>query len=379
MSSANGSFGVRLESLQTYHFRNLASAKVFFSPSTNLIQGNNGQGKTNLLEAIYCLGYGRSFRTVKLRECVRHGEQSCSVRGQVRHTGVNRDVQVSVSAVQKQLLISEKTVPIADFLGNLHVLAFTNDHLKIVRGGPSERRNFINRAMVSLSPGYVRRLATYGRALRQRNALLATIRDNRSTGERTVLESWEEKLIQDGARIIENRREYVEGLKQVLPQEVFGEKLDVEYVSNVSFAGPSAQEIESEFRVGLERTRQRDSRFGFTSVGPHRDDLKLRIQTRPVSTFGSSGQQRSALLSLYFAQMEVHLGRHGFYPIFLIDDVEAELDATRFRSFLHYLADRTQVFLATAKRTLLQEISPAFHQELQRFEIDQGEISTRAR
>ena len=295
------------------------------------------------------------------------------------HTGVKRDVQVSVSPGQKQLLISKKTVPIADFLGNLHVLAFTNDHLKIVRGGPIERRNFINRAMVSLSPGYVRRLATYGRALRQRNALLMMTRDNRSTVEGTVLESWEERLIQDGARIIENRREYVEGLKQVLPQEVFGEKLDVEYVSNVSSAGPGAQEIESEFRVGLERARKRDSQFGFTSVGPHRDDLKMRLQTRPVSTFASSGQQRSALLSLYFAQMEVHLGRHGFYPIFLIDDVEAELDATRFRSFLHYLADRTQVFLATAKRTLLQEISPAFHQELQKFEIDQGKISVRTR
>ena len=255
----------------------MASAKVFFSPSTNLIQGNNGQGKTNLLEAVYCLGYGRSFRTGKLRECVRHGEQSCSVRGLVVHTGVKRDVQVSVSPGQKQLLISKKTVPIADFLGNLHVLAFTNDHLKIVRGGPIERRNFINRAMVSLSPGYVRRLATYGRALRQRNALLMMTRDNRSTVEGTVLESWEERLIQDGARIIENRREYVEGLKQVLPQEVFGEKLDVEYVSNVSSAGPGAQEIESEFRVGLERARKRDSQFGFTSVGPHRDDLKMRL------------------------------------------------------------------------------------------------------
>lgn len=362
---------MRVHILRISHYRNFTSEEISFSSGTNVFVGRNGQGKTNLLEAIYILGYGKSFRTSNPRECIQHEGDECRVEGVTAAGGLERRLRVIISRESKTLFVHEKVTGIDEFVGNLHVLAFTTEHMGVVRGGPAERRAFVDRAMATLYPGHVRYLATYGRALRQRNQLLAVAREDRRKIDERILGSWDEVLIQDGVRILANRRRYVEQLKEQLPQGVFGsERLKLKYVSTIGGGGESSADLETSFRKELEAARSNDQERGYTTIGPHRDEIKLFLDGKSLADFGSSGQQRSSLLSLYFAQMEVHRRTHGFYPVFLTDDVEAELDDERLRAFIEFLAERTQTILTTAKPGVL----PALGGEAQHFEIVGGSV-----
>jgi len=317
-------------------------------PRTNLLVGPNGQGKTNLLEAIYFLGYGRSFRTSVPRECIQHGNKAARVEGTVHLSGLTESSKSYFHQPRKSYFSTTNRRP-GSVCGEPACSCFHPGTHARGPGGPGERRAFLDRAMILLSPGHVRYMASYGRALKQRNALLTAIGEM----DEALLESWEEALIQNGVRIITNRRRYIEQIKNYLPAGHFGnDQLKLHYLSNV-VTSPSdlPEEIEIAFRRKLQSARDSDRKSGYTSIGPHRDEMKIYVNGKSLVDFGSAGQQRSGLLSLYFAQMEIHKEIHGFYPIFLMDDAEAELDEVRLRTFLSYLAERTQTFLTTAKES----------------------------
>jgi DNA replication and repair protein RecF len=363
---------VHLTKLRLFNYRNIEEIEIFPSAGTNLFSGLNGQGKTNLLESIYLLGYGKSFRTATPRECIRYGHPECLVEGTIEHGELKRDLKVSIAAEEKKLFLLGKPVPLDQFVGNLHLLAFTNEHLNVVRGGPADRRAFLDRAMVTLYPGHVNQLASYGRSLKQRNRILAAARDERSRVEEDLLDSWDEALAKPGARILWNRRQYAGQMKKELPQGLFGtEELKMHYLSTIAEEGSDPPRIEEQFRERLLQSRSKDLRSGFTSVGPHRDDLKLFVNGKSLADFGSAGQQRSSLLALYFSQMEIHHKMHGHYPAFLVDDAEAELDQERLHTFLNYLSQRTQVFLTSAKDFLLS----ATPENTRHFEVKNGVVS----
>lgn len=349
---------MQLRKLRVFQYRNFSQQEIQFSSGVNLLVGGNGQGKTNLLEAIYFLAYGKSFRTTIPRECIQHGEKECHIGGTINEGDIIRDLHVVVSPLDKRLFISGKAASIDEFAGNLHVLAFTNEHLAIVRGGPKERRAFLDRAMITLYPGHLHLLANFGRAVKQRNRLLSAARDCGSAVDRKLLDSWDETLIREGSRIAWNRSRYVDELKKELPAGLFGsEEIKIHYLSSVPDANEGLPAIADKYRGRLLQTRNLDEKTGVTSVGPHRDDLKLFMNGKTVADFGSAGQQRSCLLSLIFAQMEIHRKHRGFYPLFLVDDAEAELDEARLRTFLDYLSERTQTFLTTAKESFLPHIA----------------------
>ena len=358
--------------LSVFQFRNFDRQEITFSPGTNLFVGRNGQGKTNLLEAIYLLSYGRSFRTALPRDCIQHGQKEARVEGTVQRGGLTRDLRVLITDAEKKVILHGKQVDLDEFAGNLHILAFTQEHMKVVRGGPGERRAFLDRAMILLFPGHMRYLSSYSRALKQRNRMLSEANESGRSLDDALLESWEEALIQNGVRILSNRMRYVEQLKEQVPAGLFGsDTLKMHYVSTVPAQNVDSEELEREFRGRLQNTRNLDKKRGLTTVGPHRDDLKLFVNGKSLVDFGSAGQQRSALLSLYFAQMEIHRNGHGFYPVFLMDDAEAELDETRLKTFLRYLAQRTQTFLTTAKESFFP---PLVGTDLTNFRIDGGRV-----
>jgi DNA replication and repair protein RecF len=362
---------VRLTHLRIFQFRNFLQQEILLFPGTNLFSGLNGQGKTNLLEAIYLLGYGRSFRTARPKECIQHGKTECAVEGAFEDGGATRSLRVQVSSGDKKLFVYGKPAPIDEFVGLFHVVAFTNAHLSVVRGSPGERRTFLDRAMLTLFPGHLRLLANYGRALKQRNRILSEAKEDPGQMDLALLESWDEALIREGARIVLNRLRYVRALKAAVQPGLFGaEELKMHYLSTIPDASPDAESTEQAFRRQLSSRRSADLRSGVTSVGPHRDDLKLYADGKSLADYGSAGQQRSCLLSLYFAQMEIHRKERGFYPVFLVDDVEAELDSRRLRTFLGYLAERTQTFLTTAKESFLPSLPAPVH----RYEVTAGAI-----
>ena len=359
---------VNLVDLQLEHFRNLRCESIPFSDGINLIIGRNGQGKSSLLEAIYLLGYGKSWRTAVARECVRHGEAESVLRGTVRHGNAERRLQVLLSRPEKRLYVNGREAALEEFAGQLHVLAFAQIHLSVIRGGPAERRAFLDRAMITSTPGHVRHLANYVRAVRQRNRLLGGAR---GTVDERQLEGWDEAMVREGARILWNRLRYVDGLKEVLPPRLFGnEEIKLHYVATAGEGFEHLGAVEGKMRERIRASREQDYRMGCTTVGPHRDDLKIFIDGKAAGTYGSAGQQRSALLSLYFAQMEMHYRCHQFYPVFLVDDVEAELDHQRLAVFLEFLAARTQTFMTTAK----EETLPKLPGPVTRLRVEQGII-----
>jgi DNA replication and repair protein RecF len=345
---------VKLTRLHLFNYRNISELEIAPSADANLFSGRNGQGKTNLLESIYLLGYGKSFRTANPKDCIQHGQSECRVEGTIEHGTLSRDLRVTITNTEKKLFFLGKQVPLDEFVGNLHILAFTREHLNVVRGAPADRRAFLDRAMVTLYPGHVHCLAVYGRSLKHRNRVLASRLEGRGGMDENLLDSWDEAIIKPGARILWSRMRYVEQMKQELPQGLFGaEALKMHYVSTITAEHLDVQAIEEGFRQRLLQARSSDQKTGYTSVGPHRDDLKLYVNGKSLVDFGSSGQQRSCLLSLYFSQMEIHRKAHGFYPVFLVDDAEAELDTQRIDAFLKFLSQRTQTFLTSAKDFLL--------------------------
>lgn len=362
---------MQLNRLRVFHYRNLSDQEIHLSGGTNLFAGLNGQGKTNLLEAIYLLAYGKSFRTATPRDCIRYGEKECRSEGVVVAGTLERKLQVAISAEEKRLLLHDKRVGVEEFAGNLHALALTQDHLRVVRGAPADRRAFLDRAMIALVPGHLRRLAAYGRALKQRNRILADARARGVQPDEDLLGSWDETLIADGSRISADRHRYVEQLRSALPAGLFGnDVLKIHYASAIAAGEADLSLLAEAFARRLSAARAADMAGGFTHVGPHRDELKLFLNSRPIGDFGSSGQQRSALLSLYFAQIEIHRRDRGCYPLFLMDDVEAELDDQRLRSFLAYLSSRAQVIMTSAKESILPHIPG----EVRRFQVRAGVV-----
>ena len=362
---------MRIVRIRLFQYRNLRDQDIVPGPGITLFSGRNGQGKTNILEAIYFLAYGRSFHTASPKDCVRHGESLCRIEGVIERGSLSRDVAVTIAGAEKKMFLMGKPAPFDEFVGNLHLLAFAHGHLGVVRGGPADRRAFLDRAMVSIYHGHIVGLAAYNRALKQRNNILCDARDGKTEYEPRLIDAWDEALARSGARVISNRLKYVESMKGELPKGIFGaDELKMHYVSSIGDNNADVSGLEEKFREKLWNVREKDRCTGHTSVGPHRDDLKLYVNGKSLVDFGSSGQQRSGLLALYFSQMEIHFKTHGYYPVFLVDDAEAELDEERLRTFLQYLSSRTQTILTSARRFTVDSVSA----EVLYLDVKNGEV-----
>lgn len=345
-----------LESIEAKDFRNL-SGKVTWDAGLNIIYGDNAQGKTNWLEAIYLLATSRSFRTQRLQETIRFDENLAVVRGSVVH-GVEyrRDLQITVEGKNKSIQVNGKKEPIARYLGHLHAIAFTAEELDVVRGVPDSRRRFIDRGVVSIHPAYVTTLADYNRVIKQKNRLLQNASESGMEIEkvRDLIFPWNEQLCQLSSFIHLARTDYIERLNGTFEHRLFGnEDYSIRYVSSLENKGDLSDYV-SLIKERLQLRLPAEIATGYSLVGPHRDDLEILFDGRDVRTFGSSGQQRSALITLDLAAISVYYSWHKDYPLFLMDDVDAELDGKRIGFLLEYLEGRSQAFITTSKGSLAE-------------------------
>lgn len=346
-----------LESLEAQNFRNL-NGKIFCGKNLNIIFGENGQGKTNWLEAIYLLATTKSFKTARLQEAINFAGGLSIVRGLVgRSEEIHRNLQVALEGNTKNLAVNGKKEPVTRFLGQLHAVVFNSDELEIVRGVPDARRKFLDGGIVSIYPPYVQTLADYNRVVRQKNSLLQSARQNEFALEKTaeLLEPWNEQLILHAARIHKARLRFVERLNEVLEKKLFGrEEITIRYASSLEGKGDLADyaallEERLKLRVRAELVA------GHALIGPHRDDLEILFDGHDLRKFASSGQQRSALLILQLANIQVFYSQHEEYPLFLLDDIDAELDYERIGQLLEFLADKTQTFVTTSKESFVEK------------------------
>lgn len=365
-----------LETLEVHNFRNL-SGKVSWSAGLNILYGDNGQGKTNWLEAIYILATTKSFRTQRLQEAIRFGEGLAVVRGRVAQSPeVHRDLQVNLQGNTKSNTVNGKREPIARYLGQLYAVAFTADELNIVRGMPDPRRKFIDRGVVSLHPAYVQTLADYNRVIKQKNRLLqdASEAEMSIAHVTEILAPWNEQLVGLSASIHRARMDYVDRLNNVLEGRLFGhEDITIRYVSSLEGKG-DLSDYESLIADRLQLRVQAELAAGHALIGPHRDDLEILFDGRDIRAFGSSGQQRSALIILDLAAISVYYSWHNEYPLFLIDDVDAELDRKRINYLLEHLEGRTQTFITTSKESLVEQ----FVARANVYQVSDGVVQSRA-
>jgi len=346
-----------LESVEALNFRNLQGG-IRFGPGLNILVGENGQGKTNWLEAISVLASTRSFRTAQLRETISFDQQTASVKGQVRESPeIVRELQVVISPTTKTLLTNGKKEPAQRYLGQLHAVVFNASELEIVRGQPDARRRFLDAGIVSLHPPFVQVLADYSRVIKQKNALLQSARDDGHSIERTreLLAPWNEQIVTLAARIHRSRIRFVERLNEVLERKLFGrEELSVRYVSTLEGKGDLANYAEL-ITERLDLRVQAELVAGHSLIGTHRDDMELNFDGRDLRKYGSAGQQSSALLLLQLANVAVFQATRGEYPLFLLDDIDAELDFRRVEKLVAFLQGKTQTFVTTSKDRFVEK------------------------
>jgi DNA replication and repair protein RecF len=368
-----------LRSTRAQDFRNL-QGEISWGQGINVIYGNNGQGKTNWLEAIHLLAHAKSFRTRHLHEAITFGKTTASVQGQVaRGNEIERDLQIDIRANTRQTFVNNKREPLGHYAAQLHAVWFTADELEVVRGGPEARRGFIDRGAISLHPSYAQALGNYGKVIKQKKSLLREVGEGRLRPEEVIslLEPWNQQLVSLSAQIHRARTEYVDLLNDALEHSLFGDRLSIRYVSSLEGKG-DLNNYEELITQRLQVRMQAEVFAGACLIGPHRDDLSVLFSDRNLRSFGSSGQQRSALITLDLAAISVYYSQHQDYPIFLIDDVDAELDGIRIERLLEYLDGRTQTFVTTSKRNHFER----FNQRANFYEVcagqATGEIALRA-
>jgi DNA replication and repair protein RecF len=341
-----------LRSIEANQFRN-SNGSITWGAGLNILHGNNAQGKTNWLEAIYLLAHGKSFRTHHLKETVKFGERDAVVKGIVS-TGNNleRELQVNFNGTTRQTLINGKREPISRYAAHLYAVCFTADELEVIRGGPEARRNFLDRGAISLHPAYAQTIADYNKVIKQKKRLMQQAAEDRYSLDTlpNLVQPWNEQLINLGTQIHRGRMRYVDLLNEALDHNLFHDDISIRYVSSLEGKGDLAN-YRSLLTSRLQLRMEAELFAGACLIGPHRDDLLVLFGGRDIRSFGSSGQQRSALITLDLAAISVYYSKHQNYPVFLIDDVDAELDGNRINRLLEYLDGRTQTFITTSKRS----------------------------
>jgi DNA replication and repair protein RecF len=353
-----------LKSLHLRNFRNYLDQQVEFTAAKTILLGNNAQGKSNLLEAVELLSALKSHRTSRDRDLIYGQEPAANITGQLsRETG-----DVELSMVLRQT--GRRSVAIGgvslrrqlDFLGTLNMVQFSSLDLDLVRGGPDQRRQWLDALLVQLEPVYAYVLQQYTQVLRQRNALLKSIYKARIEAEdlfatpnpppTSDLALWDAQLAIAGSRVIRRRARVLERLipfAQTWHQAISGstEVLEIHYTPNVSAEEDSPNALQKAFLEKLQSRAIAEQHQGTTLVGPHRDEVEFTINQTPARQYGSQGQQRTLVLALKLAELKLIEDVIGEPPLLLLDDVLAELDLNRQNQLLEAIQDRFQTLITT--------------------------------
>ncbi len=346
-----------LRELKIEGFRNLADTELRFDDRGQLILGDNGQGKTNLLEAIYYLTILRSFRGAADQECLRFGGEHFNLRAHwLDDLGRPESLSAGYDGRRKKLVLSGKEVrSLSQAFGIFKSVVLTPDDINIVQGSPGVRRRYLDIVLSIISPPYLDRLKRYRKALATRNYLL-----RRETRPEVIL-PWEEQLAEHGTELILERERLV-GELAGLYRPVFerlgnGERGTLCYRCSLLEGRPEGLEeaaarerLRERFSRELERRRPVERTRGMTLSGPQTDELAFGIEGRPLRCFGSQGQQRSAVIALKLAEARLVERRQGLRPVLLLDDIFAELDRRRCLSLLDELVERHQSFITSPRR-----------------------------
>ncbi|MDX1950741.1 MAG: DNA replication/repair protein RecF [Verrucomicrobiota bacterium] len=356
---------MHLSQLRLRDFRNYARLDARFTPGLHLFLGNNAQGKTNILEAIYLLATLRSFRGAGGAQMIRHGEAGYFVAGHVLAQS-EHEIKLFWSKNKRKLSLNERPVrKLSEFFGIFRGVVFCSEDINLIKGPSAARRRFLDFVLSQTVSGYLSLLQRYTHALRSRNSLL-----KQRTIDHATLESYTAELVAAGTSIIKERRKMLPGFVPLVSRAYQRISGDAE-LFELSYA-PS---IKADFAQTLAQSKAREQALRTTLVGPHRDDLQMNLNGKPASHFSSEGQKRSIAIALKMAQAEYFAFVHGTPPTLLIDDVMGELDVRRRAAFLPLLrgvhSSHGQAFMTCTEENWPAELSRQVH----RWHVKNGTLS----
>lgn len=358
-----------IKSIELSKFRNYDFLNMEFDDHINILFGDNAQGKTNVLEAIYYSGTTKSHRSSKDREMIKIGENEAHIKMTIEKKQVSHRIDIHLKK-NKTKGIAIDGLPIrrsGDLIGLVNVVFFSPEDLSIIKNGPGERRRFLDMELCQLDKVYLHNLSKYNKIIVQRNNLLKQLVDKRELLE--TLEVWDLQLLEYGSKIIKRREEFVEQLNQIIcniHHKLSGgkENLQVSYEPNV---------LENEFEPKLKKSRERDIYLKLTSHGPHRDDISFNIGEIDIRKYGSQGQQRTSALSLKLSEIEMVQKVIGESPILLLDDVLSELDRNRQNHLLDSISNTQTIITCTGLEEFVQKRMPVDRI----YEVIQGIVTPR--
>lgn len=359
-----------VKSLEFENFRNLKNTTITPSEGINVICGDNAQGKTNLIECMWLFTGGRSFRGSKDNELITFDRKYAKAKLSFNSCGRDQTIEINISNNRRKAILND--VPkdyISRIIGVFCAVIFSPNHLSLIKSGPEERRNFIDGAICQIKPSYASVLSKYRHILNERNALLKDIPKHHELED--TLDIWNERLAIEGSVIAWERFEYIKKLSGLAVKFYDGISDSRETLSiNCKNSFPCSpdmtrSELKEMFLKALQKKQNDDIYAGFTTTGVHRDDLTVKINSREAKSFGSQGQQRSAVLALKLAEASVLGNEKGEKPVILLDDVLSELDASRQDYLLHRL-EGLQVFITCCEYSVKSE---------HMFRVRNGEIS----
>lgn len=351
-----------IEKIRLQNFRNYENLEIDLNKNINIIYGENAQGKTNIIESIFLCAFGKSFRTSKEKEMIKFNKEKSLVEAFYQKKDRDGKIKIELGNKKQISLNGIKIKKLSELLGNINIVIFTPEDINILRDGPAKRRRFLDMMIGQLRPNYVYNLNMYTKTIEQRNNYLRQIKEENKPED--MLEIWDEKLAEYGEKVYIYRKEFIEKLYNKI-NEIHGnitdnkETLKIEFISNC--------DNKENYLKLLKERRKLDIIKGFTTKGIHRDDFVIYINGKEVNIYGSQGQNRTVVLSLKIAELNVIYEEIGEYPILLLDDFMSELDEVRRKNFLNNIKN-TQVILTCTEKIDLPEI------EYNLYNIRKGEI-----
>ena len=375
---------MKIKSLKLLYFRNYLSANIESHPSLNVLVGNNANGKTNIIESIFCLALGKSYRTKSDSECIMFGETATAMSCVVNKNNKNLDIMLGINNKGKSAKIAGlKKTKLTDFVGELNVVLFSPEDLQIVKGSPALRREFINREFYQFSRVYHKYYLMYQHLLKQRNSYLKDMRKNpKDEMSLAYLETLTSQLAKVAMYITKERVAFVHEISALTYQNMLNisneqETLKIKYRSsvleslNITDVNDTNFTEENLVKVMMKKSFD-DIMRGSTKIGPHQDDLEFYINDLDAKMYASQGQQRSIVLSLKLAEINYLKSKTGTYPVLLLDDVLSELDKNRQLKLLDAINENVQTFITTPS---ISDIKEDLLKKAKVFKIENGNIS----
>ena len=339
-----------IKKIKINNFRNYEKEEINLEKNINIFYGQNAQGKTNIIEAIFLCSLGKSFRAKKDNEMIKLNEQNAMVEIEYEKSDRDGKIKIEIGNKKNIYLNGIKIKKLSELLGNLNIVIFTPDDINILKGGPQNRRRFLDIMISQLRPNYMHILSLYLKTIEQRNKYLRQIKEEHK--DENLLEIWDEKLAEYALKIYEYRKEFIEKIIKkinIIHKNITNgeEQIELEYITECN--------SKEKYLKLLKERRKLDIIKGFTTKGIHRDDFMIYINKKDIKIFGSQGQNRTAMLSLKLAELQVIYDEIGEYPILLLDDFMSELDRTRRKNFLENI-EGTQVIITGTEKLDIENL-----------------------